>query len=95
MEKMDCTISSRTKWENIYQSYIDRNDKEPRMVCVYVKDKELPIITMHIFSKEQAIREAETLDYYHVKNGCKGSIVMFKDKTFVPTVEKPVLRTSY
>ena len=95
MEKMDCKTSSRTKWENIYQSYVDRNDKEPRMVCVYVKDKELPILTLHIFSKEQAIREAETLDDCYVQKGCDSSIVMFKDKTFVPTLEKPVLRTSY
>ena len=93
MEKMDCTISAKTKWEKIYQSYVDRNDKEPRMVCVYVKDKELPIVTMHIFSKEQAIREAETLDYYHVKNGCKSSIVMFKYSTGKSVSENLTSRT--
>ena len=93
MVKMDCTISAKTKWEKIYQSYVDRNDKEPRMVCVYVKDKELPIVTMHIFSKEQAIREAETLDYYHVKNGCKSSIVMFKYSTGKSVSENLTSRT--
>ncbi len=43
-------------------------DKEPRMVCVYNETNRFPLKIVHVFSKEQAIREAINLDKEHGLN---------------------------
>ena len=61
-------LTTQNKWQELYDSYIDMKDKEPRMVCVYNKTDRFPFKIVHVFSKEQAIREAIDLDKEHGLN---------------------------
>ena len=58
-------LNTQDKWKELYDSYIDMKDKEPRMVCVYNETNRFPLKIVHVFSKEQAIREAINLDKEH------------------------------
>ena len=58
-------LTTQNKWQELYDSYIDMKDKEPRMVCVYNETDRFPFKIIHVFSKEQAIREAVDLDKEH------------------------------
>lgn len=62
-------LTTQNKWQELYDSYIDMKNKEPRMVCVYNKTDRFPFKIVHVFSKEQAIREATLLDEKHDING--------------------------
>ena len=61
-------LNTQVKWKELYDSYIDMKDKEPRMVCVYNETNRFPLKIVHVFSKEQAIREAINLDKEHGLN---------------------------
>ena len=61
-------LTTQNKWPELYDSYIDMKDKEPRMVCVYNETNRFPLKIVHVFSKEQAIREAINLDKEHGLN---------------------------
>ena len=61
-------LTTQNKWQELYDSYIDMKDKEPRMVCVYNETARIPLKIVHVFSKEQAIREAIDLDKEHTLN---------------------------
>ena len=61
-------LNTQDKWKDLYDSYIDMKDKEPRMVCVYNETNRFPLKIVHVFSKEQAIREAINLDKEHGLN---------------------------
>ena len=61
-------LTTQNKWQELYDSYIDMKDKEPRMVCVYNETDRFPFKIVHVFSKEQAIREAIDLDKEHTLN---------------------------
>jgi len=61
-------LNTQDKWKELYDSYIDMKDKEPRMVCVYNETNRFPLKIVHVFSKEQAIREAINLDKEHGLN---------------------------
>ena len=61
-------LTTQNKWQELYDSYIDMKDKEPRMVCVYNETDRFPFKIVHVFSKEQAIREAILLDKKHDVN---------------------------
>ena len=58
-------LTTQDKWQELYNSYIDMKNKEPRMVCVYNETDRFPFKIIHVFSKEQAIREAVDLDKEH------------------------------
>ena len=61
-------LNTQDKWKELYDSYIDMKDKEPRMVCVYNETNRFPLKIVHVFSKDQAIREAINLDKEHGLN---------------------------
>ena len=61
-------LTTQNKWQELYDSYIDMKDEEPRMVCVYNETNRFPLKIVHVFSKEQAIREAINLDKEHGLN---------------------------
>ena len=61
-------LTTQNKWQELYDSYIDMKDEEPRMVCVYNETNRFPLKIVHVFSKEQAIREAVDLDKEHNLN---------------------------
>ena len=61
-------LTIQDKWQELYNSYIDMKDEEPRMVCVYNETDRFPLKIVHGFSKEQAIREAIDLDKEHTLN---------------------------
>ena len=84
-------LTTQNKWQELYDSYIDMKDKEPRMVCVYNETDRFPFKIVHVFSKEQAIREAEALDL----GLSDESIIRFEYSLPKKEVTMPLWKTHY
>ena len=80
-----------SKWTVLYDSYIEIKNRKPRMVCLYKQNQQHPVTTVHVFSEEQAIREAEALDL----GLSDESIIRFEYSLPKKEVTMPLWKTHY
>ena len=71
------------KWNTLYDSYLEIKQQEPKMVCLY-GEKQRPMNTVHVFSREQAIREAIELERECLDDYVKFEHVLPKETQPIP-----------
>tara|TARA_B100000287_G_C20656422_1_gene788715 strand:- start:1960 stop:2226 length:267 start_codon:yes stop_codon:yes gene_type:complete len=85
--KKESAMNLDHKWNILYDSYLEMKNQEPKMVCLYGEQIK-PTKTVHVFSRNQAIREAIELE-----RECIDEYVKFEHN--LPKIETTPMRCHF